>query len=289
MSQWKIGEVKITRLIESEGAWPGYFLLPDATQENMKKEADWLYPQFIDEKGKLVMSIHALVIESQGKRIIVDTCIGNDKVRSNPMWNKLRLPFLDDLKRAGCPREAIDAVVCTHLHVDHVGWNTTLVDGKWMPTFPNARYLIGGIEWDYWSRFEGSADVRDPVEDSVRPVVEQGRAELVDSTYRITDEVRLEPTPGHTPGHHSVRISSRGQEAVITGDLVHHPVQFAYPEWEDNFDSDGPLARKTRRAFCERYADRDVLVMGTHFGTPSCGKIVSKGDAFRFVASAPSA
>jgi glyoxylase-like metal-dependent hydrolase (beta-lactamase superfamily II) len=285
MNQWNIGDVKITRIIESEAAWPGTWLLPDATPDRIAKERqgkDWL-SAFTDEKGKLRMSIHALVIESKGKRIIVDTCIGNDKVRSNPAWSKLQLPFMSDLKNAGYTPDQIDNVVCTHLHVDHVGWNTKMVEGKWVPTFDNAQYIIGGTEWDYWSKFEG-ADMRDPVEDSVRPVVDRGKAKLVESNHKITDEVWLEPTPGHTPGHHSVRISSKGQEAVITGDLMHHPVQCAYPEWDDGFDSDGPMAKKTRRAFCEKYADGNVVVFGTHFATPSCGKIEKSGDAFRFVA-----
>ena len=281
MNSWKIGDVKLTRIVESEGAWPGTWILPNATAENVKKEADWLAP-FSSPDGKLGMSIHALIIESQGKRIIVDTCIGNDKVRSNPQWSKLKLPFLDDLKKAGYERERIDSVVCTHLHVDHVGWNTMLKDGKWVATFPNARYLVGGTEWDFWSHFDG-ADMRDPVEDSVRPIVDSGHAQLVDSTFKITDEVWLEPTPGHTPGHHSVRISSKGQNAVITGDLMHHPIQCRYPEWDDAFDSDGAMAKKTRRAFCERYADKDTRVFGTHFATPSVGKIISKDDSFRFV------
>ena len=284
MNRWQVGDVKISRFVESEGSWRGTWILPNATPENLFKEADWLAPNFIDEKGKCRMSIHALVIESQGKRIVVNTCIGNDKLRSNPAWNKLSLPFLDDLKKAGHPREAIEFVVCTHLHVDHVGWNTMLKDGEWVPTFPNARYVIGGVEWDFWSKHD-DADSRALVDDSVRPVVDHGMAELVDSTYRITDEVCLEPTPGHTPGHHSVRISSKGHDAVITGDMVHHPVQFAYPEWKDNFDSDGAQAARTRRAFVERYADRDVLVLGTHFGGTTCGRIVSKGDAFRFAAA----
>jgi glyoxylase-like metal-dependent hydrolase (beta-lactamase superfamily II) len=284
MQQFKVGDVKITRIIESEAPWPGTWLLPDATDVNVKKEADWLFPIFTDEKGKLRMSIHALILESQGKRIIVDTCIGNDKVRSNPVWSNLKLPFLSDLEKAGYPREKIDRVVCTHLHVDHVGWNTSLKDGKWVPTFPNARYIIGGTEWDYWSHFDGK-DARDPVEDSVRPCVDAGVADLVDSNFRITDEVWLEPTPGHTPGHHSVRISSKGQDAVITGDLIHHPIQMKFPEWDDGFDSDLPMAKKTRRAFCEKYADTNVVVFGTHFATPSAGKISKVGDSFRFTAT----
>jgi len=282
VSQFKVGEVKISRVVESEGPWDGTWLLPNAIRENVKKESDWLYPAFADEKGKLRMSIHSIVIESQGKKIIVDTCIGNDKVRSNPAWNKLQLPYLEDLARIGYPRESIDRVICTHLHIDHVGWNTMLKDNKWVPTFPNATYVIGATEWDFFARHE-DAFFKDPVEDSVRPVIAEGRAELVDDKHRITDEVWLESTPGHTPGHFSVRISSKGEDAVITGDLMHHPIQCRYPEWDDNFDVDGPQAKKTRRAFCERYADTPVAVIGTHFATPSVGKIIKKDDSFRYV------
>jgi glyoxylase-like metal-dependent hydrolase (beta-lactamase superfamily II) len=282
MNQFKIGDVKITRFIESESAWPGTWLIPNATPENVRKEADWLYPTFSDESGKLRMSIHALILESQGKRIIVDTCIGNEKVRSNPAWSNLKTPFLSDLEKSGFTRDKIDHVVCTHLHVDHVGWNTMLKNDKWVPTFGNAQYLIGGTEWDFWSKSDNK-EFRDPVEDSVRPVIEAGMAKLIESNHRITDEVWLEPSPGHTPGHHSIRISSKGQEAVITGDLMHHPIQCRYPEWDDSFDSDGPMARKTRRAFCEKYADKGVQVFGTHFATPTVGKIVKQGDSFRFV------
>jgi len=281
MNEWKIGDVKIKRVIESEGPWPGTFVLPNAVPENVLKERDWL-SQFTDSSGKLIMSIHALVVESQGKKIIIDTCIGNDKVRANPAWSKLQLPFLNDLQKIGCPRESIDRVVCTHLHVDHVGWNTSLQNGKWVPTFPNAKYVIGGTEWDYFSHQEDPF-VKDPVEDSVRPVMATGQTDLVDDKYRVTDEVWLESTPGHTPGHFAVRISSQNQNAVITGDLMHHPIQCRYPEWDDAFDVDGPLAKKTRRAFCERYADSGTLVFGTHFGTPSAGKITRKDDSFRFV------
>jgi len=157
-----------------------------------------------------------------------------------------------------------------------------LRDGKWVATFPNARYLIGGTEWDFFSRAE-DAFLKDPVDDSVRPVMAEGRAELVDDRYRVTDEVWLESTPGHTPGHFSVRISSQGHDAVISGDLMHHPVQCRHPEWDVRFDNDGALAKKTRRAFCERYADSGTLVLGTHFATPSSGTIVKKDGSFRFV------
>lgn len=282
MNQWKIGNVKVSRVIEFETAWDGSMLLPDATAENVKKERDWLLPHFSAEDGKLRLSIHALVIESMNKRIVVDTCIGNDKVRSNPEWNKMQLPFLADLQKAGYSREAIDNVICTHLHIDHVGWNTMLQNGKWVPTFPNARYLIGGTEWDFFSRQQDEF-FKAPIDDSVRPIFDRGVAELVDETKKITDEVWLEATPGHTPGHFAIRIASQGQNAVITGDLMHHPIQCRYPEWDDNFDVDLKQAKITRRAFCERYADTGTLVLGTHFASPSAGKIIKKDDSFRFV------
>lgn len=282
MNRWKIGDVTIARVIEVEGPTPGDFLLRDATPEAVRKEA-WLAPHFADETGMLRASVHALVVESDGMRIVVDTCVGNDKKRAQPFWNQLHGPFLTDLAKAGFSRDSIDRVICTHLHVDHVGWNTMLEAGGWVPTFSKARYLIGGREWDFFSTVE-QADLRAPVEDSVRPVVDARRVDLVDSDYRVTREVWLEPTPGHTPGHVSVRISSRGEEAVITGDLMHHPIQCAHPDWASNFDSDPDLARKTRRAFLARYADRPVKVFGTHFATPSVGRIVSAGSAWRYEA-----
>ena len=282
MNRWKIGEVSITRVIESEAPWDGTLLLPEATAANVRKERDWLHPTFTDDAGLLGMSIHAFVIESRGKRIVVDTCIGNDKERPIPEWNRKQWPFLANLEQAGYPRESVDLVLCTHLHVDHVGWNTMLRGGTWVPTFPNATYLIGGTEWDFFSTAE-EPFLKGPVDDSVRPVVAAGMSQLVDDAHRLTDEVWLESTPGHTPGHFSVRISSRGEEAVITGDLMHHPILCRYPEWDNKFDYDGPRAKKTRRAFCERYADSAVLVLGTHFATPSAGRIRKQDDAYRFV------
>jgi len=282
MNRWKIGDVSITRVIESEAPWDGTLLLPEATAANVRKERDWLHPTFTDDAGLLRMSIHAFVIESRGKRIVVDTCIGNDKERPIPEWNRKQWPFLANLEQAGYPRESVDLVLCTHLHVDHVGWNTMLRGGRWVPTFPNATYLIGGTEWDFFSTAE-EPFLKGPVDDSVRPVVAAGMSQLVDDAHRLTDEVWLESTPGHTPGHFSVRISSRGEEAVITGDLMHHPILCRYPEWDNKFDYDGPRAKKTRRAFCERYADSGVLVLGTHFATPSAGRIRKQDDAYRFV------
>jgi glyoxylase-like metal-dependent hydrolase (beta-lactamase superfamily II) len=279
--RWKIGDVDIARVVEIEGPSPGTFLFAEATPERLLQHA-WLKPWFLAEDGRSIGAIHCFVISSAGRRIVVDTCVGNDKRREVKAWHMRQGRFLQDLAEAGYPRGNVDTVLCTHLHVDHVGWNTMLVDGRWVPTFPNARYLFGRREWEHWMNEPQGPD-RDVRDDSVRPVLEAGLAELVDADHPVTPEVFLEPTPGHTPGHVSVRISSRGEEAVITGDLMHHPVQCAEPSWASRFDVDAQMARRTRRAFLERYSDRPVLVLGTHFAAPTGGRIVRDGTAFRFI------
>ena len=280
VGRWQVGAVRITRVVEIEGPSPGTFLFAEATPERLLQHA-WLRPHFVTDDGRSIGSIHAFVIESEGRCIVVDTCIGNDKPREIANWNMRQGRFLEDLTEAGYARERVDTVLCTHLHVDHVGWNTRLVDGRWQPTFPNARYLFGREEWAHWSGEPPGPD-RDVRDDSVRPIFEAGLAELVDMDQRITAEVLLEPTPGHTPGHVSVHIVSRGEEAVITGDLMHHPVQCAEFAWAARFDVDPEAARRTRRAFLERYGDRPVLILGTHFATPTGGRVVRDGAAWRF-------
>jgi len=280
ITRWQIGAVRVTRVVEIEGPSPGTFLFAEALPERLLRHA-WLKPHFLTDDGLTIGSIHAFVIESEGRSIVVDTCIGNDKPRAVKNWHMRQGRFLEDLAEAGFPRERVDTVLCTHLHVDHVGWNTMRVDGRWVPTFPNARYLLGRKEWEHWS-VEPPGPDRDVRDDSVRPVLDAGLADLVETDHRVTSEVRLEPTPGHTPGHVSVRISSRGEEGVITGDLMHHPVQCTEPDWASRFDVDPELARRTRRAFLERHADRPVLVLGTHFATPTGGRIVRDGRVWRF-------
>jgi glyoxylase-like metal-dependent hydrolase (beta-lactamase superfamily II) len=279
---WQIGDVRVTRVVELELASKGTWILPDATPEALRRVA-WLRPHFADEDGLARMSVHALLVESQGRRIVVDTCIGNDKERTIPDWNLRKCPFLEDLAAAGFPADSVDTVVCTHLHVDHVGWNTRREGDRWVPTFERARYLYDRGEWEFWSTRD-ERDFGDVIGDSVRPVFDAGLVDLVEPGHRIDEHVWLEPTPGHTPGHVSVRIASRGEEAVITGDLMHHPVQCAHPEWGSSADQDPEQARSTRRSFLERHGDRPVLVIGTHFAGPTAGHIVRDGDAWRLEA-----
>ena len=271
---WQVGKVRITRVVEMEVTGGTRFILPDATREAVRGYR-WMHPHFMDDDGNLVMSIHALVVDTGDHRIMVDTCIGNDKQRAIPTWSNLQTSFLADLENAGYPTATIDTVLCTHLHVDHVGWNTMLVDGEWVPTFPEARYLVAETEWRFWRDVESSQDV---LADSVRPVMDAGLVDFVAEDHRLCDEVWLEPTPGHTPGHVSVHIASEGVDALITGDCIHHPCQMTRTDWCSSADTDRSLGRRTRESLLERYADSDVLVIGTHFATPTAGYVERRAE-----------
>ena len=275
--QWRIGNVTVTRIVEMEVTGGSKFILPDATPEACR-EYDWMAPHFMDTDGRLVMSIHALVVDTGERRIVVDTCIGNDKQRSVPNWTNLQTSFLQDLEAAGYPRESIDTVLCTHLHVDHVGWNTMLVDGAWVPTFPNARYLLADKEFEYWDGAEADALNDGVMDDSVRPVVEAGLVDLVDWEHQVCDEVRLTPTPGHTPGHVSISIESEGQAALITGDCFHHPCQMTRVDWCSSADFDQAAGQMTRERFLDTYSGTDVLIIGTHFATPTAGRVKPRSE-----------
>ncbi len=276
--RWQVGDVKITRVQEYEAPGIG-FILPDATRENLAEIA-WLGP-YLNQRGDAVGSVHSLILEVGERRIVVDTCVGNDKSRMPfKMWHMRQGPFLSDLESAGFPIDTVDTVVCTHLHTDHVGWNTRLEGDRWVPTFINARTVMTREEWEHWSRTDVEQMVA-TVGDSVRPLFEADLVDLVDMDHEVADGVRFEPTPGHSPGHVAVRIESRGERAVITGDLVHHPAQFARPGWKNNADSDATQADATRRDFMARYADTPTLVIGTHFSGPTAGRLVRDGDSYR--------
>lgn len=279
--QWRIGDVTVTKVVELEMTGGSRFLLPQATREAVQP-IDWLRPHFADPDGRLIMSIHSFVVETPNRRIIVDTCLGNDKQnRKIPHWNDRQGPFLADLEAAGFPPASIDTVLCTHLHVDHVGWNTMLRDGRWVPTFPQARYLMGRAEYEHWSTNQAHADMQLILADSVTPIIEAGLATLVETDHALGDGISLVPTVGHTPGHVSVRIVSRGEEALITGDFMHHPCQIAHPEWSTLADTDPEQGIRTRLEMFGRLADTPVLVIGTHFAGATAGRIVRDGEAFR--------
>ena len=279
---WKIGNVKITKVVELETIGHTRFILPLAGTDDIR-QLPWLIPHYATAEGRLKLSIHSLVVETPTRRIVVDTGLGNDKQgRSIPTWNNRQGPFLDDLTAAGFPPDSIDTVLCTHLHVDHVGWNTRLVGGRWVPTFVNARYVFGQTEYAYWRDHSTAPDKAAIFHDSVAPIVEAGKADLVASNAAISEETTLIPTPGHSPGHVSLHIRSAGEEGLLTGDVAHHPCQMAHLDWSSTADSDPSKSATTRRELFSRFADRPVLVIGGHF---DAGHIKREGDAFKFIAA----
>jgi len=281
--RWRIGQVTVTKIVELETVGSTRFILPLASREEILK-LPWLMPHFATEDGRLKMSIHALVVETPTRRILVDTGLGNDKQgRGVPTWNNRNTPFLETLNAAGFAAWSIDTVLCTHLHVDHVGWNTRLSGGHWVPTFPKARYVFGKTEYEYWRDFSDTPERAAVFDDSVKPIIDAGRAELIASDARLTEEITMIPTPGHSPGHMSVHIVSDGAEGVLTGDVAHHPCQMAHLGWSSTADLDGAQAAETRRQLFSRFADRPVLLIGGHF---DAGHLKRDGEAFKFVGAA---
>ena len=277
--QWRVGQVKITKVVELETVGSTRFILPLATHDEIQKLA-WLIPHFATDEGRLKMSIHSLVVETPSQRIVVDTGLGNDKQGRNvPTWNNRNTPFLETLTAAGFPPESIDTVLCTHLHVDHVGWNTKLVGDAWVPTFANARYVFGRTEYDYWRDHSTEPDKKAVFEDSVQPIVDAGRAELIASDHRLCEEISMIPTPGHSPGHMSILSRSAGEQGLLTGDVAHHPCQMAHLDWSSTADADQAQSAEARRALFSRFADTPTLLIGGHF---AAGHIKRDGTAFRF-------
>ncbi|NKB57877.1 MAG: MBL fold metallo-hydrolase [Alphaproteobacteria bacterium] len=280
-----LGDMTISRVLEMNTPdFDPYGFFPDTSPEDWEPHLHWLQPSAMDPvSGNLIFPMQSYVVRTKHHTILVDSCVGNDKDRPHrPNWNhKTDTTYIDALAAVGLAPEDIDYVMCTHLHPDHVGWNTKLLDGRWVPTFPNAEYVFSRKEFDYWRDFNKTRPLEHII-DSVLPIEEAGRAKLVASDHAIDDSVWLEPTPGHTPDHFAIRLSSNGNEAVMSGDLMHCPIQTHHPEWAARPDYDVEIARTTRRAFLERYCENGVLVCTAHFPLPSAGWIVPDGNAFRF-------
>lgn len=281
---WQIGNVNITQVIETIDGKDIQDGIPDATKENVLK-IPWLKPQFIDNNGNFKAQVSSYILQSGELIVVIDTGVGNKKTRKSfPEWNGLQTDFLERFEKVIPDRNKVNYVFCSHLHFDHVGWNTVLVDGKWIPTFPKSRYLLVDKEFDYWKSFPSKEieDDHEGIKDSVLPVYETGLVDLIPSDYRISEEISLIPTPGHTPGHSSILIKSKGEQTLITGDVLHHPCQFVYPEWETTFDTDKEKARVSRMDLLKRFADTDTLIVGSHFASPTAGRIIRSGESFIF-------
>lgn len=281
--KWQIGDVEIVRIVEVNDHEDPFSMLSEDLSPELALKHKWLFPNFATPDGRMKLSFQAFVLKSGKDRVMIDTCIGNDRAREFDIFTNMHTSFLEDLAFAGYPRESVTKVLCTHLHFDHVGWNTMKVGGKFVPTFPNARYLFGKKEYDHWQMLKrtGGYHSFEHLEDSVDPITEAGLADFIDPTTQITDEVSLIPTPGHTPGHVSVLIQSAGKEAIITGDMMHHPIQLAEIEARGNFDMDKEQAVKTRKDLLSRVEDKDILIIGSHFCDPSSGYVVRDKDAWK--------
>jgi glyoxylase-like metal-dependent hydrolase (beta-lactamase superfamily II) len=283
MKTWKVGAVEITRLVEVWKWEDDIWMVLEDSKPPIVHTQPWLIPDHATPEGRMFINFQAFFVRAGNRRIMIDTCIGADRERQFPVFTKMRTTFMQDLASLGIAPNDIDTVLCTHLHFDHVGWNTHLVDGRWVPTFPKARYLFSRKEYDHWLmlRDTGGYHGINHLSDAVDPVIEAGLVDFIPHDYALSEEIRLLPTPGHTPGHVSVYINSQGQEAVITGDMMHHPIQVAMPEHLATFDMDKPAGAKTRVEFVKRFQEKPVLVIGSHFADPGAGYIVRHGASWK--------
>lgn len=281
-----LGDITIERIVEQEGPFFDVFeFFKDLDPEVLLEHRDWLHPVFVDvENSKLNLCVQSYILRTPHHTILVDSCVGNHKPRpARPAWDMMTSDrYEKNFKASGLTFEDIDYVMCTHLHTDHVGWNTRLEDGRWVPTFPNARYVFADRELAFWS--EKAATDPDSclwVTDSVLPIVDANKAEIVKSDHWLNDHVHLIPSPGHTIDHYSVLAGKTGADALITGDMVHSPLQGRYPELGMFSDYDSAMAGRTRREIFGRFCDTSTLICTAHFPSPSTARVTQWGDAFR--------
>jgi len=278
--RWRIGGVTVTRIVELGPMFlPPQGLFPAASAD-LVRAATWLSPCFADGEGQINLAFQCFLVEAGGRKILVDTCIGDNKQLDIPDFSNRVSGFLETLARAGAGPDAVDTVLCTHLHFDHVGWNTRLQDGAWVPTFPNARYLFDREEVTYTMALPRQPG-DESIPQSVQPILDAGLADLVEPTYRLCEQVRLIPTPGHTIGHVSVMVEDAGERALISGDAFHHPLQLAHPGLASTFCHDPALGEATRRRVFADLAGSPALLIGTHFCEPTAGRVVKDGEAWR--------
>ncbi|MBM4441567.1 MAG: MBL fold metallo-hydrolase [Candidatus Rokubacteria bacterium] len=290
MHTFTIGGATVTRVEETyEPNFKATMFFADWTPEAIAGHRGWLDgPHWDPDKEMLKLSVHSWLVKVGGRTVLIDACVGNDKPRPNrPLWHQMKTPYLDRLAQAGATPAQVDVVMCTHLHNDHVGWNTRLDNGRWVPTFPNARYIFNKTDFDHFRTIDPEKQPGNAAafKDSVAPVVDAGKAELVGAQHTLDEHLALEPAPGHTPGTGFITLKSRGAEAVFCGDILHHAIQVHHPEWNSFACEDAVNARASRRKVLERCAGSGALLMPAHFGAPFVCRIDAKGGAFvpRFV------
>jgi glyoxylase-like metal-dependent hydrolase (beta-lactamase superfamily II) len=290
MSIWQSTNISISRVVDIDRVpFAASAIYPNATTEAMRGALAGLGSDFVDPSSfDLLLSFHGFVVRTRHHTVLVDACVGNDKNRpTRPAWHRRSGSFLDNLTAIGVHPETVDFVLCTHLHADHVGWNTRLLDGRWVATFPNAQYLIGKAEYEHWlDRYSGDAAM--PVnygsfEDSVLPVVRSGQAVMVPSNYAVEAGIYCEAAPGHTPGNLIIHVEDGCRRAILSGDVLHHPVQLAHPDWSTRFCSDADQSRQTRVDFLRRYRNTKTDILAAHFRTPTLGRIAFEAGNYNFL------
>lgn len=273
----RIGEIEVWRILELCGPIdPPDYLYPTAGPDVAQQINDRNPGAVCAQTGGLILPVQGFLLRTPDHLILVDSCVGNHKTARLEAWHMRESDrFLQALAAAGATPGDVTHVMCTHLHIDHIGWNTRRVDGRWVPTFPNARYLFPSADVTAMA-----PHMAESFAESVTPVIEAGLAEDVTEGYQIGDLVRLMPTPGHTPGHVSVLLESQGQRAVITGDALHSIAQCWHPDWHFVFDFNAEEAVTSRQALLGHAAETGQRVLGTHFTLPSLGRIRAEGDVF---------
>ena len=284
MASLMVGDIQVDRIVEMTLPFETLSdFFPDSRQEQIDACKTWMEPWALcPDTGKFILVVQSYLVRTRHHTILIDTCVGCDKTIPYFLdWNKRTdKVWLNNLAERQVAPADVDYVFCTHLHGDHVGWNTQLLDGRWVPTFPNAKYIMS--RRDFEQALSPELLDQSGYNENVLPIVEAGQAEIVDSNYEMDDNFWLEPTPGHTPGHVAVGMVSRGIEAVMCGDLMHSPIQCLYPEWNAVSDADPSKAARTRRTFLGDNCERNRLVMTAHFPEPSIGRILLVDNEFKF-------
>jgi glyoxylase-like metal-dependent hydrolase (beta-lactamase superfamily II) len=281
-STWTFGDITVTKVVDLVEPFDAARAFPGAPLEEFDRNADWLVPNFYDpDKKAIIFSFHSYLVRTPRKIVIVDTCFGNEKSLGG---QKRHGAWLENLAATGVRPEDVDAVICTHFHADHVGMNTRLRDGQWVPTFPKARYIFNRAEVEKVRlRPQTQYGEGGVYSDSVLPAIAAGQVDLIDGDHPVTDGVRIVASPGHTIGHHSIELKSHGRRAVLAGDILHNPIEVLHPDWINVFDDDKQAAIAQRLTFLDAHTDADITVFAAHFGGPTAGHIVSvKGEGRRF-------
>jgi len=285
---FRIGDVEVHRIEEVMLTEP-MTLLPDFRRAGLEEHLDWLVPHYYDGvQDVFPTSVHSWLLKTPRHTILIDTCGGNGKTRPlSPRFHQLETSYLERLRAAGVAPDDVDCVILTHLHVDHVGWNTRLEDGRWVPTFRNATYLMSHIEREAQDPARGAKGKPEgatlPFIDSVQPILDAGLARLVGGDEQLFEGIDLIPIPGHTPGMMAVRVRSHAQEALFAGDVAHQPIQVAFPDWSTKYCADPAQAAATRRRILGYCADNNALLAPVHFGWPYCGRVERRGEGFAFL------